>query len=420
MSDTEPEPTGRIFYGWIIAGVSMLTLMVSNGLVIPGITVFDGALLEAFDWSRGTLKFRDLLTFVGAGLLAPLAGALADRFGVRRLMAFGCLLLAGCLMAYSEITSAAGMYAIHTLYAVVLVTAGLVVNVMLVSHWFVARRGTAIGIALVGTSLGGVVFPKLGSAWIAEHGWRSAFQLEAAIPVVLFFVLLALVRNRPEDMGLRPLGAGAPAGTQAPTAPLSVPYARALRTGTFWALAFAAMTTFYSILATQAHLFLHLSDLGFAREKAASGVSLLFLLALVGKLTFGYLADTLHQKKVFLANLVVMLTGAVLLATLSKSLLWPAIVLFGLGWGGLYTLLQLLTVESFGLADSGKILGTITTLDAIGGGLGIWLTGVLFDRTGSYQAPFTLLAVLVFLALLAATRVDPEAVRRSKSLIPEA
>ena len=412
MSDTEPDRTGRIFYGWIIAGVSMLTLMVSNGLVIPGITVFDGALLEAFDWNRGTLKFRDLLTFAGAGLLAPLAGALADRFGVRRLMAFGSLLLAGCLMAYSKITSAAGMYTIHTLYAVVLVTAGLVVNVMLVSHWFVARRGTAIGIALVGTSLGGVVFPKLGSAWIAEHGWRAAFQLEAAIPVVLFFVLLALVRNRPEDMGLRPLGAGAPtAAGGTPAAPTSVPYGQALRTGTFWALAFAAMTTFYSILAAQAHLFLHLSDLGFAPEKAASGVSLLFLLALVGKFTFGYLADTLHQKKVFLANLAVMLLGAVLLATISKSLLWPAIVLFGLGWGGLYTLLQLLTVESFGLADSGKILGTITTLDAIGGGLGIWLTGVLFDRTGSYQAPFTLLAVLIFLALLAATRVDPEAVR---------
>ena len=109
----------RVFYGWIIAAMAMLALMVSNGIVIPGITVFDGALLEEFEWSRGTLKFRDLLTFAGAGLLAPLAGALADRWGTRRLMLFGFLLLTGCLFGYGRIASASQMYAIHTLYALV-------------------------------------------------------------------------------------------------------------------------------------------------------------------------------------------------------------------------------------------------------------------------------------------------------------
>ena len=408
------QQAGRFFYGWLIAGMAMLSLMVSNGLVIPGITVFDGALLEEFGWNRGTLKFRGLLTFAGAGLLAPLAGALADRYGVRRLMAFGFLLLTACLFGYARINSAMGMYTIHTLYALVLVTAGLVVNVMLVSHWFEARRGTAIGIALVGTSLGGVFFPQLGTRWIEAHGWRRAFELEAAFPIVLFFLVLLFVRDRPEDMGLRPLGAAQSGDSSEPTVPVltGVPYAQALRTGTFWALAFAAMTTFYSILAAQAHLFLHLSDMGFDAAGAAKGVSFLFLMALVGKFGFGFLADQLPQKKVFLANLAVMLVGAILLATLQKSLLWPAIFLFGLGWGGLYTLLQLLAVESFGLLAVGKIVGTITMLDAIGGGLGIWLTGVLFDRTGSYQVPFALLATLVFLALLVATRVDPEGTRK--------
>lgn len=79
-------------------------------------------------------------------------------------------------------------------------------------------------------------------------------------------------------------------------------------------------------------------------------------------------------------------------------------MLFGLGWG-VYTLIQLLSVESFGLKAAGKILGTITTFDAIGGGLGIWLTGALHDWTGSYQAAFLLVAGLIFLAFLAATQV---------------
>ena len=131
----------------------------------------------------------------------------------------------------------------------------------------------------------------------------------------------------------------------------------------------------------------------------------LFGLALIGKFFFGYLADRLNQRVVFLGNLAVMLLGAVLLATVRVEFFWPAVVLFGLGWGGLYTLLQLLTVECFGLKATGKILGTITVLDAIGGGLGIWMTGLLYDKTGSYQVPFTVLVVLIFLAMLAATQV---------------
>ncbi len=222
---------------------------------------------------------------------------------------------------------------------------------------------------------------------------------------MLIVLIALLVRDRPEAKGLVALGASSDGAASSTSELPGMPYGEALRTKTFWVLAFAAMTTFYAILAAQAHLFLHLSDLGFDPAAASKGVSLLFLLALVGKFGFGSLADRLPKKRVFLANLVVMLSGAVLLATIQKSLIWPAIVLFGLGWGGLYTLLQLLTVDSFGLRDSGKILGTITLLDAIGGGLGIWLTGVLFDRAGNYSTAFTALAVLIFLALLAATRV---------------
>lgn len=73
----------RFHYGWIIAGCTMVILWVTNGIIIPGITAFDPQLLEEFGWSRGTLKFRDLIAFALAELLGPLVGALADRFGVK-------------------------------------------------------------------------------------------------------------------------------------------------------------------------------------------------------------------------------------------------------------------------------------------------------------------------------------------------
>ncbi len=393
----------RPFFGWVIALCAMTVLFVTNGLIIGGINVFDESLLNEFGWSRAALKFRDLLTFAFAGLLGPFAGALADRFGVRRLMAFGATVLIGCLLLYSRIQSVSQMYLVHTLFALVLATCGLIVSVMLVSHWFTVKRGTAIGITLVGTSLGGMIFPQLGTWLIQRVGWRQAMVWEAVFPVALLVVIALVIRNTPSDKGLRPLGADDRPGASQAVGGLS--YGEALKTVTFWALAFTAMTTFYSILGAQAHLFLHLRDLGFSPQVASTGLSVLFGLALVGKFGFGYLADHLRHKVVFLGNLGVMLVGAVLLATMKVSLFWPAVVLFGLGWGGLYTLLQLLTVESLGLKAAGKILGTITVLDAIGGGLGIWLTGLLYDRTGSYQVPFAVLVVLIFMATLTATQV---------------
>ncbi len=202
-------------------------------------------------------------------------------------------------------------------------------------------------------------------------------------------------------MGLDPLGSFA--GTSSPSAALSgMSYGGALRTWTFWAISLCAMTTFYSILGVQSHLVLHLRGLGFAPAAAAGGLSLMYVAGLVGKFLFGYLADILDRKMVFVGNVAVMLLGSLCLSSMNPALFWPFVILFGFGWGGLYTLLQLLTMDSFGLKAGGKILGTITVLDAFGGGLGPWVSGVLFDKTGNYQASFLVVSGLIAVALLIA------------------
>jgi MFS family permease len=394
---------------WVIAVAALLLLMVSNGLTLTGITAFDESLLREFGWSRGALKFRDLLTLVLTGLAAPFIGVAIDRFGVRPMIIAGSVLLAAAYFAYGMISSITHVYLIHLLFAVVLVACGLNVAVILVSQWFVRHRGTAIGIALVGTSLGGMVFPPLIVHLVRDGAWRDAFQLLAIVPVVTLLVGAFLARP-PQAFGLAALGADNPPrqGGGVPDPAVDLSYPEALRTVTFWALAFTAMMTFYAMLSASAHLFLHMRDMGFEPAVAGRALGVMFGMALVGKFAFGLLSDHLPQKLVFLANIGVMFVGSLVLATLQPGLIWIAIGLFGLGWGGLYTLLQLQAINSFGLTAAGKILGTITVLDAIGGGLGIWLTGVMFDRFGSYQVAFGLIAGLLAAAFLASTRIRRE------------
>ncbi len=400
---TSAKNNKGFYYGWVIAFCSLLIMWVTNGMTLAGLTVYDRdildflALAEGEDGLRGRLKFRDTITLLGSGLLAPITGAIADRIGVRPLMAFGFALLAAGNFLYSRIDSLNDIYGIHLMLASGLACSGLVVNVMLVSKWFVKNRGLAVGMTVAGTSLGNAALPQLNTWLISEFGWRTAFMYSSVLPLMLIPVVLFLLRERPEDKGLKAPGSGAQAGASPSMSGMR--YADALKTRNFWVLAGIAMLTFYSILALLSNLFLHMTDQGFEAQVAANGLTVLFVLGLLGKLLSGFLAERLGHKGMFVSTIGVMCIGAWLLISTNTLTFWPAIVLLGIGWGGLYTLLQLLAADYFGLRDLGKILGTITVLDTFGGGMGPVVTGVLFDRFGSYEVPFTIIAVLVTTAL---------------------
>lgn len=404
------------YYPWLMALMGMLVLLVSNGLTVTGLTAFDESLLKEFGWTRSELKLRDLITLILAGWMAPFLGALIDKVGPRKLVLCGVSLLAALYAAYAHIDSLIHLYLIHVGFAAVLVAAGLNVAVIFVSQWFHTHRGTAIGIALVGTSLGGMVFPKLGVKLMETMDWRVALLWETAIPVAFLLLAFAFMRS-PKAGGIAPWGAskapqttsdGSPAPVLATT---DLSLQQALRTRTFWALAVVAMTTFFSIMAASSNLFLHMRDLGFEPAQAGNGLGVMFGLAMVGKFGFGLLADLFPPKRVFLLNLALMTAGGFLMATMRVDLLWYALILFGLGWGGLYTMIQLLAVNAFGLSSAGKILGTITLLDATTAGLGVWLAAKISDVTGSYAPAFQLISAMLVLALFAATLVRNERAR---------
>jgi len=397
-----------LYYGWVIAIASGVILLVTNGMTLAGLNVFDKPLLEALNQASGEpvslagLKTRDAITLAVSGLMAPLAGAAADRFGVRPLMVLGTLLLSAGYFLYSMADSLRDIYGIHVLFASALASCGLVVNVILVSRWFVKDRGLAMGIALAGTSLGNGTLPPLNAALLAEVGWRSAFAWTSLLPLLLIPIILFVVRERPADLRSQ-LRATQPGGS-APANPASLELGEALRTTNFWVLALIAMCTFFAIIGTQAHLNLYMLGRGYTQMDAGLSYTVLFYLGLAGKIASGFLADRLGRKRVFSSTIAIMAAGAALLTLPASELLWAGLVMFGLGWGGLYTLLQLLAADYFGPQHLGKILGAITVLDTLGGGLGPPLIGAIRDSTGSYTEAFTLVTGLVVLALILSTR----------------
>lgn len=396
----------RPWFPWLMAVTGMLVLLVSNGLTATALSVYDESLLNEFGWTRGELKFRDLVTFWLVALIAPFAGMFIDKLGPRRMLAFGCVMISIGYVLYSRLDSLGMLYAIHVILALGLLGASTMTCVILISSWFYKQRGLAIGIALVGTSLGSILLSPANALLIERVGWRQAFQIEAAIPIALMVFVLLVVRNSPRDIGAVAHGLDTSEGRDLRLEGLTLQ--EAMRTRTFWAIGLSGMMIYYSILALYNHLFLHLRGLGFEPLNAGFALSLLGLVGLTGKLINGALADRIDRHKVFLACLVIMFVGVAGLATLRKDLVLPAIAVVGLGWGGLFTLYNMLAVNNFGLRSAGKIGGVISLMESLGGGLGIWLTGVLYDRTDSYQQAFLLILGLVFTGLLLGTQIRSE------------
>lgn len=407
----EVQRNDRFFYGWVIVAVATLALVVSNGLSIGGIPVFYKFIREEFvssgivsaDQGESFIAFGASLTFLLSGLISPFAGWLIQRFPLKRLMLIGCLLLGGGLILHSVATTTAAVYIARILMGVSLGFVGVLPCVVLVTNWFVQKRGTALGILLTGTSVGGVVIPPLATPLIERFGWRVAMTIVSLlIWLVLAPAVALLVRSRPSDVGLFPDG-NASESKVVEGSSAGLTFGEALRTPLFWIFACGAALIFYPIFVTSQQLILQTAKIGFTAWQNTFVLSGLFAVSVGGKFLFGYLSDHFSPVRVVLVCTTIMFASTFLLLDLNATTAFLFLVPFGLGYGGAFVLIQRLVADFFGERDYPKILGAITIGDTLGAVIGGMITGRLADMYGGdYTVGFygVIVATGIALALM--------------------
>ena len=376
---------------WHIAVLGLLILTFTNGMTATGNTIFDRVFLDTFGWSPPQLKLTGTITFLGAAALVFFMGAVIDKIGVKPGLLFGTALLAVGVFAMSFVQSLSHLYLIYAAFALVLVTAGTNVVVILVSSLFQERRGLAIGIALMGTSIGGAVVSRLGAELLEVMSWREAFRVEAILPLILFVMILFFVPNtraRVVDDG--------PVEPDRPGFELR----EALRTRTFWALTISAMMTYFAIMAIVQNLVLHGTALDLPTLEVSELFFFLTLGAVITKFGVGALVDHFDSFTVYRLLHLVMIGGLLLLVTMRVDLLGAAVLVTALGWGGMYTLYNFMVIDLFGLKAAGKITGLVAVFEAVGAATGPLVLAEIYRRMESYQLGFAVLAVLLCSSLI--------------------
>jgi MFS family permease len=395
----------RTYYGWWIVAGSIGLLIVTAGLVMQAYGTYVAVWQAEFGWSKTAFAVAFALQRGLMALLSPLQGWLIQRFGPRRVIGVGLVVLAVGFVLLSRFETLLGFYLSFLVVALGVGLSGFLSLTSTIVNWFERRRSSALALMQIGISVGGLAVPLV-AWWITTHGWRATALLSAGLVLVLGLPLSGLMRRTPEAYGLRPDGAapdpddGEP-GDDAPGPP---PRASgdfgardALRTRAFWLITVGHAMAVALVATVGVHIVVHLNEgLGLTIRTAAGLIAVMTGAQMAGQLLGGVLGDRFPKRALATGAMWVHAVALVIVAfapSLPYALLFA--VLHGLAWGVRGPIMQALRADYFGRSSFPTIMGISFSFVMVGQMLGPLLAGALGDAFGDYRVAFVVLAVAV-------------------------
>ena len=362
------------------------------GMALWGLPFYYDFMVQQFGWTRGQVTSGNALSKLVVGpLFGFIAGWMVDRFGPRRLMIAGILMAGAALIGLGSISTLGMFYLFYMLNALGYVCGGPLPNQVLLSRWFERSRGKAMGFAYLGIGLGGAAVPWISHTLVQHFGWQAALRTLGWL-ILLMALPAALLAREPTHSSER-------------AARVGFAEARgAFNTIPFFLLTLGSMFSIAAVSGAQQNLKLFLSlDLHLAQSQAARILSLVLGFSIIGRLLMGWLADRFPKKYVML--LIYLLVAAaipLLFVGRSPAAIYTFAAVFGIGLGGDYMIVPLMTAEIFGVQRLGRLLGVILTAGSVAEAISPWLVGRLRDTTGSYSTGFLALIGMALLGAAAA------------------
>jgi len=386
----------EIFYGYIVLVASIVILAVVSGL-LSSFGIFLTPMLAEFGWGSAIVSGAMSVAILLSGLLGFLAGRLTDRFGPKRVVIFCNLFFGLGVLLMSQTNTVGQLYLFYGIFVAMGLTGSFAPLEATIVRWFAKKRGLILSIFLMGMTGGDAIMPLIADWLIRLNGWRTAYLILGAVslPVIL---LAAFFLKQPGERGQLPYGV-----TDASERPLEgLSLRAALHTVQFWLLCIYFFCIAFTMMITIAHIVPYAIDMGISSAASARILSTIGIVATAILIPEGLVIEKIGISK----------TALIFTALLTLSFLWLAFVgdsvwsllvfaiIFGLVWSSLDMLLALLSSNLFGLLALGAIIGFVNAVLHIGAALGPFISGHIFDSTGSYYLSFLICIPVSFTAFI--------------------
>lgn len=406
------------FFGWKNIGLLFGIYLVGTGFVYYGFNVIFPEMVQTMAWSRGDASWAQTVRGLLVGFSAPLVAMTLNKFGARRTLTVGLLILTlGCLLLGTVVSE---LWHWILVWGVVMAFGfafgGVIPVQTTITHWFDAKRATALGVVMTAAGVGGFIAQPL-HAWIIEQygNWQISWLIAAgfAFTGVLFAVGVV---NKPEDVGQHPDGIDHEADIQvAARAPAKTHKTKttwtlqeAIRTPALWFIIVLFLAQVMPLYLIIVHGVLHLTDLGYGRLEAASVLSFMVAGSAFARFPVGWLGDRIEPR-----SIVVVLN---LFSVAALTVIWKApdinsllvmSPLFGVAYGGAIVMLPTMIANYYGTASFASINGFMYPVQIIFAAMVPVVAGYAADISGNYDASFLVIIIFVAASTLCAIAAVP-------------
>ncbi len=403
------KPRPRLHYAWIVVVVTFSTMLLGAGVrYAPG--VFIRPLEQEFGWDRASISLSIAIGILIFGISGPLMGTLLDRFGPRLVMIAGTVLTTvglAPLMFMEELWQLYLFWGVMTGLGTGAV--GSSMGAIVATNWFKAQRGTVIGLFSTALSVGQLLFIPILMGLTVAAGWRTAVIFLASAAGILILPAALFMRNRPSDVGLRPVGdSGAPGVIPDHIEEVErTPMRQAFRMREFWLLAgsfFVCGYTGSGLLST--HMIPHTLEHGFSEATAATTVAVMGVMNIAGTLLSGYFTDRYDNRRllaIYYGFRGLALSSLPFIAEAPYLLVFA--VVYGLDSAATVPPTANLAARIFGKGSLGTVYGWIFFVHMIGASIATFMAGLLREMLGDYQIAFMSAAFFGILAGVFATGI---------------
>ena len=385
----------------------MVTQMMYLGLFFTFGVLFPEFEKE-FGWSRAQISGASSTMFIVMGVLGIAMGRVNDQIGPRILLTASTVVFALGFILMSRMTALWHLYLFYGLLCGLGIAAHDVVVLSTVARWFTRGRGLMSGLVKTGAGIGQLIVPLFAAFFILRHGWRDATMIIGLVALIVMVIAAQVVRRDPKSLGLRPWGDDQKETANDVTQEAGLDLKQAVRTRQFWLISMAKLADWYCLFTIIIHVVPHGIDQGLEPATAAIVLSVIGGCSILGRLVLGAGFDYLGTKRSLLIAFALLFLSVVFLQLLSDPRwLFVFAFVYGIGHGGFFAIASPSVAEYFGTRSHGVIFGIVMFTGSIGGTLGPWLSGWLYDSTGTYDIAFLLVSGFSVFGFLMACGLKP-------------